>query len=132
MATLIHRKMAGEQILGLNTDGDSVRTSNFMSHGTLAYLIRQEDYRPFLLTLYALACYTMDSGSRYSPEDAYLPGGHPGEGSRYGWSAVINSELQVALGLRWLLCYEEHDRAVVHLQKAAPEALVCGRGKDPR
>ncbi len=116
-----HRKMAGEQILGLNTDGDSVRTSNFMSHGTLAYLIRQDDYRPFLLTLYALACYTMDSGSRYSPEDAYLPGGHPGEGSRYGWSAVINSELQVALGLRWLLCYEEHDRAVVHLQKAAPK-----------
>ncbi len=117
----IHRKLAGEQILGLNTDGASVRTSNFMSHGTLAYLIRQEDYRPFLLTLYSLACYTMDSGSRYSPEDAYLPGGHPGEDSRYGWSAVINSELQVALGLRWLLCYEEHDRAVVHLQKAAPK-----------
>lgn len=117
----IHRKMAGEQILGLNTDGASVRTSNFMSHGTLSYQIRQEDYRPFLLTLYALACYTMDSGSRYSPEDAYLPGGHPGEGSRYGWSAVINSELQVALGLRWLLCYEEHDHAVVHLQKAAPK-----------
>jgi len=117
----IHRKLAGEQILGLNTDGASVRTSNFMSHGTLAYLIRQEDYRPFLLTLYALACYTMDSGSRYSPEDAYLPGGRPGEGSRYGWSAVINSELQVTLGLRWLLCYEEHDRAVVHLQKAAPK-----------
>jgi hypothetical protein len=116
-----HRKMAGEQILGLNTDGAYVRTSNFMSHGTLSYLIRQEDYRPFLLTLYALACYTMDSGSRYSPEDAHLPGGHPGEGSRYGWSAVINSELQVALGLRWLLCYEEHDRAVVHLQKAAPK-----------
>jgi hypothetical protein len=117
----IHRKMAGEQILGLNTDGASVRTSNFMSHGTLAYLIRQEDYRPFLLTLYALACYTMDSGSRYSPEDTYLPGGHPGEDSRYGWSAVINSELQPALGLRWLLCYEEHDHAVVHLQKAAPK-----------
>ena len=117
----VHRKMAGEQILGLNTDGASVRTSNFMSHGTLAFLIRQDDYRPFLLTLYALACYTMDSGSRYSPEDAFLPGGHPGEGSRYGWSAVINSELQAALGLRWLLCYEEHDRAVVHLQKAAPK-----------
>jgi hypothetical protein len=117
----IHRKMAGEQILGLNTDGASVRTSNFMSHGTLSYLIRQDDYRPFLLTLYALLCYTMDSGSRYSPEDTYLPGGHPGEGSRYGWSAVINSELQPALGLRWLLCYEEHDRAVVHLQKAAPK-----------
>ncbi len=117
----IHRKIAGEQILGLNTDGASVRTSNFMSHGTLAFLIRQDDYRPFLLTLYALLCYTMDSGSRYSPEDTYLPGGHPGEGSRYGWSAVINSELQPALGLRWLLCYEEHDRAVVHLQKAAPK-----------
>ncbi|HKT13103.1 MAG TPA: hypothetical protein VJW77_14875 [Terriglobia bacterium] len=117
----IHRKMAGEQILGLNTDGASVRTSNFMSHGTLAYLIRQDDYRPFLLTLYALACYTMDSGSRYSPEDTYLPGGHPGEGSRYGWSAVVNSELQLALGLRWLLCYEEHDHPVVHLQKAAPK-----------
>jgi hypothetical protein len=117
----VHRRLAGEQILGLNTDGDTVRTSNFMSHGTLAYLIRQDDYRPFLLTLYALACYTMDSGSRYSPEDAYLPGGHPGDGSRYGWSAVINSELQPALGLRWLLCYEEHDRAVVHLQKAAPK-----------
>jgi hypothetical protein len=116
-----HRKMAGEQILGLNIDGASVRTSNFMSHGTLSYLIRQDDYRPFLLTLYALACYTMDSGSRYSPEDTYLPGGHPGEGSRYGWSAVINSELQPALGLRWLLCYEEHDRAIVHLQKAAPK-----------
>ncbi|MCL5671646.1 MAG: hypothetical protein M1423_10190, partial [Acidobacteria bacterium] len=98
----IHRKIAGEQILGLNTDGASVRTSNFMAHGTLSYLIRQDDYRPFLLTLYALACYTMDSGSRYSPEDAYLPGGHPGDGGPYGWSAVINSELQPALGLRWL------------------------------
>lgn len=118
---MIHRKIAGEQIVGLNTDGASVRTSNFMSHGTLAYLIRQDDYRPFLLTLYALMCYTMDSGSRYSPEDTYLPGGHPGEDSRYGWSAVINSELQPALGLRWLLCYEEHNHAVVHLQKAAPK-----------
>ena len=37
------------------------------------------------------------------------------------WSAVVTSELQPALGLRWLLCYEEHDRAVVHLQKAAPK-----------
>ncbi|MEJ2007577.1 MAG: hypothetical protein P8Z30_05360 [Acidobacteriota bacterium] len=117
----VHRKIAGEQVLGLNTDGAYIRTSNFMSHGTLSYLIRQDDYRPFLLTLYALLCYTMDSGSRYSPEDALLPGGHPGEGRRYGWSAVINSELQPALGLRWLLCYEEHDRAVVHLQKAAPK-----------
>ncbi|MCL5671540.1 MAG: hypothetical protein M1423_09655, partial [Acidobacteria bacterium] len=117
----IHRQIAGEQTLGLNTDGASVRTSNFMSHGTLSFLIRQDDYRPFLLTLYALLCYAMDSGSRYSPEDTLLPGGHPGEGGRYGWSAVINSELQPALGLRWLLCYEEHDHAVVHLQKAAPK-----------
>ncbi len=116
-----HRLIAGEQILGMNTDGDYPRTSNFMSHGTLAGRIRQEDYRPFLLTLYALCCYTMDSGSRYSPEDAFLPGGYPGEGSPYGWSAVVNSELQPALGLRWLLCYEEHDRDVVHLQKTAPK-----------
>lgn len=116
----IHRKIAGEQILGMNTDGAYPRTSNFMAHGTLSYLIRQEDYRPFLLTLYALLCYTMDSGSRYSPEDALLPGNYPGEGSPYAWSAVVNSELQAAMGLRWLLCYEEHDHDVVHLQKAAP------------
>jgi hypothetical protein len=117
----IHRKIAGEQILGMNTDGAYPRTSNFMSHGTLCYLIRQDDYRPFLLTLYALLCYTMDCGSRYSPEDALLPGNYPGEGSPYTWSAVVNSELQAAMGLRWLLCYEEHDRDVVHLQKAAPK-----------
>jgi hypothetical protein len=116
-----HRVFAGQQILGMNTDGDYPRTSNFMSHGTLAGRIRQEDYRPFLLTLYGLCCYTMDSGSRYSPEDALLPGSYPGEGSPYGWSAVVNSELQPALGLRWLLCYEEHDRDIVHLQKAAPK-----------
>lgn len=115
-----HRILAGEQILGMNTDGAFARTSNFMSHGTLAGEIRQEDYRPFLLTLYGLCCYTMDSGSRYSPEDALLPGSFPGEGSPYGWSAVVNSELQPAMGLRWLLCYEEHDRDMVHLQKAAP------------
>ncbi|MGH9402161.1 MAG: hypothetical protein ACRD2P_08650 [Terriglobia bacterium] len=115
-----HRLIAGEQILGLNTDGASPRTSNFMAHGTLAGEIRQDDYRQFLLTLYGLCCYTMDCGSRYSPEDALLPGGYPGEGSPYGWSAVVNSVLQPALGLRWLLCYEEHDRDVVRLQKAAP------------
>jgi hypothetical protein len=117
---LRHRELAGQQILGMNSDGVYPRTSNFMSHGTLAVRIRQDDYRPFLLTLYALCCYTMDSGNRYSPEDAMLPGGYAGEGSSYAWSAVVNSELQPALGLRWLLCYEEHDRAVVHLQKAAP------------
>lgn len=116
-----HRLIAGEQLMGLNTDGHYPRTSNFMSHGTLAGRIRHEDYRPFLLTLYGLCCYTMDCGNRYSPEDALLPGNYPGEGSPYGWSAVINSELQPAMGLRWLLCYEEHDRDVVHLQKAAPQ-----------
>jgi hypothetical protein len=115
-----HRLIAGEQLMGMNTDGHYPRTSNFMSHGTLAGRIRQEDYRPFLLTLYGLLCYAMDCGSRYSPEDALLPGNFPGEGSPFAWSAVVNSELQPSLGLRWLLCYEEHDRDVVHLQKAAP------------
>jgi hypothetical protein len=122
-----HREIAGLQILGMNTDGPYPRTSNFMAHGTLAGRIRQDDYRPFLLTLYGLCCYTMDCGNRYSPEDALLPGSYPGEGSRYGWSAVVNSELQPALGLRWLLCYEEHDHAVVHLQKAAPKHWFADR-----
>lgn len=116
-----HRALAGQQILGMNTDGDYARTSNFMEHGTLAGRIRQDDYRPFLLALYGNLCYAMDSGNRYAPEDALLPGNYPGEGSPYAWSAVVNSELQPTLGLRWLLCYEEHDRAVVHLQKAAPK-----------
>ncbi|MGH9611203.1 MAG: hypothetical protein ACRD34_16175, partial [Bryobacteraceae bacterium] len=118
---LKHRTIAGEQILGLNTDGDWPRTSNFMAHGTLSVRIRQDDYRPFLLTLYALCCYAADSGNRYSPEDAFLPGSYPGEGNKYGWSAVVNSVLQPTLGLRWLLCYEESDQAVCHLQKAAPK-----------
>lgn len=118
---LKHREIAGEQILGLHTDGDWRRTSNFMSHGTLAVRIRQDDYRPFLLTLYALCCYAADSGNRYSPEDAFLPGSYPGEGNKYGWSAVVNSVLQPTLGLRWLLCYEESDHDVCHLQKAAPK-----------
>jgi hypothetical protein len=116
-----HRKLAGQQIMGMNTDGNTPRTSNFMEHGTLAGRIRQDDYRPFLLSLYGNLCYAMDLGNRYSPEDALLPGTYPGEGDRYGWSAVVNSELQPTLGLRWLLCYEEHDRNVVHLQKAAPQ-----------
>ncbi len=118
---LIHRQIASEQILGMNTDGHYPRTSNFMAHGTLAGKIRRDDYRSFLLTLYGILCYAMDCGSRYAPEDALLPGSYPGEGSSYAWSAVVNSELQAALGLRWMLCYEEHDRAVVHLQKAAPK-----------
>jgi hypothetical protein len=118
---LKHCELAGQQICGLNTDGDVPRCSNFMEHGTLAVKIRQEDYRPFLLTLYALVCYAADSGNRYSPEDAYIPGSYPGDGAPWGWSAVINSTLQPTLGLRWLLCYEESDRDVCHLQKAAPK-----------
>lgn len=116
-----HRALAGEQILGMNIDGDYPRTSNFMEHGTLAGRIRQDNYRWFLVALYGNLCYAMDSTSRYAPEDALLPGNFPGEGSPYAWSAVVNSVLQPTLGLRWLLCYEEHDRSVVHLQKAAPK-----------
>ncbi len=118
---LKNREIAGQQIMGLHTDGNVSRTSNFMEHGTLAVKIRQEDYRPFLLTLYSLLCYAADSGNRYAPEDAYLPGSFPGDGNRYTWSAVVNSVLQPTLGLRWLLCYEESDREVCHLQKAAPK-----------
>ncbi|HUY15391.1 MAG TPA: hypothetical protein VMX16_17445, partial [Terriglobia bacterium] len=125
----IHRRITRQQILGMNTDGAYPRTSNFMEHGTLAGRIRQEDYRPFLLALYANLCYAMDSGSRYSPEDALLPGNYPGEGSPYGWSAVVNSELQPTLALRWLLCYEEHDRDLIHLQKAAPKHWFEGGQK---
>jgi hypothetical protein len=118
---LRHRELAGLQLAGLHTDGAEQRTSNFMEHGTLAVRIRQRDYRPFLLTLYALACFAADSGNRYAPEDAWFPGGAPGQGSRYGWSAVVNSVLQPAMGLRWLLCYEENNAEVCHLQKAAPK-----------
>lgn len=118
---LHHREIAGMQILGLATDGAEARVSNFMEHGSLAVKIRQDDYRPFLLELYALVCYAADSGNRYSPEDAFIPGSFAGEGNRYGWSAVVNSALQPALGLRWLLCYEEWDADVCHLQKAAPK-----------
>ncbi|MDQ2835321.1 MAG: hypothetical protein M3Y50_16580 [Acidobacteriota bacterium] len=118
---LKHRETAGMEMLGLHTDGVSDRTSNFMDHGSLAVKIRQKNYRPFLLNLYALVCFAADSGNRYAPEDVFLPGGHPEEGSRYGWSAVINSTLQPTLGLRWLLCYEESDTPVCHLQKAAPK-----------
>ena len=116
-----HRAIAGLQILGMNTVQDYPITANFMEHGTLAGHIRQDDYRPFLLTLHGNMCYAMDSGNRYAPEDSLLPGNYPGEGNPYAWSAVVNSELQPTLGLRWLLCYEEHDRDIVHLQKAAPQ-----------
>ena len=66
-------------------------------------------------------CYAADSGSRYSPEDALVPGGYAGEGNKYWWSATVNFVLQPSLGLRWLLCYEESDAEVCHLQKAAPK-----------
>jgi hypothetical protein len=117
---LKHRSIAGLQLVGLHIDGVEQRTSNFMEHGTLAVKIRQDDYRTFLLTLYGLVCYAADSGSRYSPEDALIPGGYAGEGNKYWWSAVVNSVLQPTLGLRWLLCYEESDADFCHLQKAAP------------
>ena len=91
-----------------------------MEHGTLAVRIRQEDYRPFLLTLYALVCYAADSGNRYAPEDAYIPGSYPGEGSPYGWSAVVNSELQPTLGAVAALLRREQQRDLP-LQKAAPK-----------
>ncbi len=121
LGQLKHRALSGDVILGMNTNGDVARTSNFMSHGTLAVGIRQRDYRPFLLVLYGLVCYAADSGNRYAPEDAYIPGSYPGEQSPYGWSAVINSTLQSTLGLRWLLCYEESDQALCQLQKGAPK-----------
>lgn len=117
---LRHRTLSGMERVGLHMDGGEPRTSNFMEHGTLAVRIRQDDYRPFLLTLYGLVCFAADSGSRYSPEDALLPGSYAGEGNKYWWSAVVNSVLQPTLALRWLLCYEESDQARCHLQKAAP------------
>ncbi len=118
---LKHRELAGMQVVGLHIDGGEQKTSNFMEHGTLAVKIRQADYRSFLLTLYGLVCFAADSGCRYSPEDALLPGGRAGEGNKYAWSAVVNSVLQPTLGLRWLLCYEEAHAQVCHLQKAAPK-----------
>ncbi|MBZ5670555.1 MAG: hypothetical protein LAO04_12595 [Acidobacteriia bacterium] len=116
-----HRLLAGLQMMGMNTNLDYPLTSNFMEHGTLAHLIRQDDYRPFLLTLYGNQCYAADSGNRYTPEDAMVPGSYAGEGNPGGWSAKVDSTVQPSIGLRWLLCYEEHDRNVVHLQKAAPQ-----------
>lgn len=118
---LKHRILAEEQILQLGTNGRVPLTSNFMAHGTLSVHIRQPDYRPFLLALYGLVCFAADSGNRYSPEDAYIPGGRPDRGNPSFSSAVVNSVLQPALGLRWLLCYEENDQNICHLQKAAPK-----------
>jgi len=124
-----HRILAGRQVLGMNVciasdygaNSGTLMTANFMEHGTLAQRIRLDDYRPFLLTLYGNLCYAMDCGSRYAPEDALIPGSYPGEGDQGFWSAVVNSELQPTMALRWLLCYEENDQDVVHLQKAAPK-----------
>jgi hypothetical protein len=132
-----HRSIAGLEILGMNvaTDGiygvesGSLLTSNFMEHGTLAGRIRQSDYRPFLLTLYGNLCFAMDSGNRFAPEDALIPGSHAGEGAGWTWSPVINSSLQPTLALRWLLCYEEGDHDTVHLQKAAPKSWFAQREK---
>jgi hypothetical protein len=97
-----------------------------MAHGTLSVLIREEDYRPFLVALYSLACFAADSGNRYSPEDAYIPGGTPGDGNKYHWPSRVNSVLQPKVGLRWLLCYEENDQELCHLQKAAPKHWFRG------
>jgi hypothetical protein len=125
-----HRTLAGLEIVGMNVAIDDVYgvesgtllTSNFMEHGTLAGRIRQADYRPFLLTLYGNLCFAMDSGNRFAPEDALIPGGYAGEGAGWTWSPVVNSALQPTLALRWLLCYEEGNRDAVHLQKAAPKS----------
>ncbi len=118
---LKHREIAGMQLVGLHIDDNEMRTSNFMDHGTLAVRIRQKDYRPFLLTMYGLTCFAADSGNRYAPEDAMIPGGYAGEGFRFWWASSVNSTLQPTMALRWLLCYEESDHDVCHLQKAAPK-----------
>lgn len=125
-----HRTLAGLEIVGMNVAIDDVYgvesgtllTSNFMEHGTFAGRIRQADYRPFLLTLYGNLCFAMDSGNRFAPEDALIPGGYAGEGAGWTWSPVVNSVLQPTLALRWMLCYEEGNRDTVHLQKAAPRS----------
>lgn len=125
-----HRRLAGLELVGMNVAIDGVYgvesgtllTSNFMEHGTLAGRIRQADYRPFLLTLYGNLCFAMDSGNRFAPEDALIPGGYAAEGAPWTWSPVVNSALQPTLALRWLLCYEEGNRDAVHLQKAAPKS----------
>lgn len=116
-----HRLLAGLQMMGMNTNRCYPLSSDFMEHGTLAYLIRQDDYGPFLPTLYGEQRYASDSGNRYTPEDALVPSSYPGEGDPGGWSAKADSTIQPAIGLRWLLCYEEHDKDVVYLQKAAPQ-----------
>ena len=91
-----HRTIAGREVLGMNQAADGIYaidsgtqvTSNFMQHGTLAARIRRDDYRPFLLTLYANLTFAMDRGNRYAPEDALFPEeararGQPGPGLRW-------------------------------------------------
>jgi hypothetical protein len=82
-----------------------------MEHGSLAVKIRQEDYRPFLLTLYALVCYAADSG------ESLLAGRcvHSGQLSRG----------RVALGM---VCGGEQCSAAY--ARAALAALL--RGESPR
>ena len=123
---LKHREVAGMQIVGLHTDGAVARTSNFMDHGSLSVKIRQEDYRPFLLNLYALVCYAADSGNFYSPEDAYIPGSYAGEGNEYGWAAVINSALQPTVGLRCCFATKNGQRCLPPAEGRS-ETLVCKR-----
>jgi hypothetical protein len=132
-----HRTIAGQEVVGMNSAADGIYatdsgtqvTSNFMEHGTLAGRIRLADYRPFLLTFYGNLCFAMDSGNRFAPEDAIIPGGSAGEGAAWTWSAVVNSALQPTVALRWLLCYEESDNDRVHLQKAAPKQWFAGGQK---
>ncbi len=107
-----------------------MREHEFYGHGTLVrtYSARMITGR-FCLPYMSLVCYAADSGNRYSPEDALIPGSYPGEGSPYGWSAVVNSVLQPTLGLRWG-CFEENNRDLCHLQKAAPSNMVRGGRED--
>jgi hypothetical protein len=70
---------------------ETLLTSSFMEHVTLAGRIRWADYRPFLLTIYGNLCFTTDSGDRYAPEDTLIAGSFAGESAGWTWSAVVNS-----------------------------------------
>ena len=117
-----HRKLAGQQILGneygrrlsraLPTSWSMARWQAASGRTTIGRF-----FSPSMET----SAMPWIRGTVMPPKTRYLPGNYPGEGSPYAWSAVINSDLQPTLGLRWLLCYEEHDHDVVHLQKAAPQ-----------
>lgn len=60
-----HTQIAGYEIMGLHTDAAVSRKSNFMDHGTSSVRIREDDYRPFLLTHYALYCNVANSGTAF-------------------------------------------------------------------